>query len=44
MTISMVEIEVPTAEGVAVTDDTLSVELSDGRTLSVPLAWLLAPM
>ena len=34
-----VEIEVPNAEGVTVTEDTLSVELSDGRTLSVPLAW-----
>jgi hypothetical protein len=25
--------------GVAVTEDTLTVELADGRTLSVPLAW-----
>ncbi len=25
--------------GVAVTDDQLSVELADGRTLSVPLGW-----
>lgn len=31
--------EVPNAERVAVTDDTLSVDLSDGRTLSVPLVW-----
>ena len=23
----------------AITDDTLSVDLSDGRTISVPLAW-----
>ena len=27
------------AQNVAVTDDTLSVDLSDGRTISVPLAW-----
>lgn len=27
------------AEGVTVTDDTMSVDLSDGRTISVPLAW-----
>ena len=30
---------VPEAEGVTVTEDTLTVELSDGRTISVPLAW-----
>ena len=29
----------PTALRVDVTDDALTVELSDGRTLSVPLAW-----
>jgi hypothetical protein len=39
MTISAVEIEVPNAESVTVTEDTLSVDLSDGRTISVPLAW-----
>jgi len=39
MSISATEIAVPAAEGVTITDDTLSVELSDGRTLSVPLAW-----
>ena len=27
------------ARNVAVTDDTLSVDLNDGRTISVPLAW-----
>ena len=27
------------AQAVAVTDDTLSVDLVDGRTVSVPLAW-----
>jgi hypothetical protein len=30
---------VPSAVGLTLTDDTLSVELNDGRTLSVPLAW-----
>jgi len=39
MSISAVEIAVPTAENVTVTDDTLSVDLSDGRTISVPLVW-----
>jgi hypothetical protein len=39
MSISAVEIAVPTAEHVTVTDDTLSVDLSDGRTISVPLVW-----
>lgn len=39
MTTFAIEIEVPNAEDVAVTEDTLSVDLSDGRTLSVPLAW-----
>lgn len=39
MTTSAIEIEVPKAESITVTEDTLSVELSDGRTLSVPLAW-----
>ena len=29
----------PEAERVTVTDDTLTAELSDGRTISVPLAW-----
>jgi hypothetical protein len=29
----------PSAIGLTLTDDTLNVELSDGRTLSVPLAW-----
>jgi len=39
MIISAVELAIPTAESVRVTDDTLSVELSDGRTISVPIAW-----
>jgi hypothetical protein len=39
MNISAVEISLPVAETVKVTEDTLTVELSDGRSLSVPLAW-----
>lgn len=39
MRISVVEIEAPKAERVTVTQDTLSVDLNDGRTISVPLAW-----
>jgi Protein of unknown function (DUF2442) len=39
MNISAVEIVVPNAETVTVSDDTLTVDLSDGRTLAVPLAW-----
>ena len=27
------------AQNISVTDDTLTVDLSDGRTISVPLAW-----
>jgi len=36
---SMIDAKVPEAEDVTVTEDTLRVELSDGRTISVPLAW-----
>jgi hypothetical protein len=39
MSISANEIKIPNAERVVVTEDTLSVDLSDGRTISVPLAW-----
>ena len=39
MRISVVEIEMPNAQRVAVTEDTISVDLNDGRTISVPLAW-----
>ena len=39
MNISAVEIVVPNAETITVTEDTLSVNLSDGRTIAVPLAW-----
>lgn len=33
------DIRLPTATDVTVTDESLTVNLSDGRTLSVPLAW-----
>jgi hypothetical protein len=39
MNISGVEIEVPRAENVKLTKDALIVDLSDGRTISVPLEW-----
>lgn len=39
MSISAVEKNLPDIEDVSLSDDTLTVELSDGRTLSVPLAW-----
>jgi hypothetical protein len=35
----MIEIKAARAQNVAVTDDTLIVDLVDGRTISVPLAW-----
>ncbi len=39
MTTSVTETTTPLATAVAVTDDTLTVELTDGRSISVPLAW-----
>ena len=39
MSISALVLVMPTAEHVTVSEDTLSVDLSDGRTISVPLAW-----
>lgn len=39
MSISVVQIEIPNALRVTITEDTLSVDLSDGRTISVPLTW-----
>ena len=39
MRISTAEAEVPVVESVTVTEDTLTVDLSDGRTISVPSAW-----
>ncbi len=35
----VLEIRSAWAQRVVITDDTLSVDLSDGRTISVPLAW-----
>jgi len=39
MSISPIGIELPMAEDVRVTNDSLIVDLSDGRTISVPLEW-----
>lgn len=39
MSISAVEIEIPLAKSVRITSDTLHVDLSDGRTISVPVGW-----
>ena len=39
MTTSAPGLRVPDAVAVAVSESTLSVELSDGRTISVPLEW-----
>ncbi len=39
MTISAVEFEAPEACNVVVTEDSLNVDLNDGRTVSVPLPW-----
>ncbi|MBD3320020.1 MAG: DUF2442 domain-containing protein [Chitinivibrionales bacterium] len=35
----MVDIDIPETCSVSMSDDTLTVELKDGRTLSVPLSW-----
>lgn len=39
MIISPTEFAVPSIQSVSVTDESLCVELEDGRTLSVPLGW-----
>ena len=39
MNILAVEIEIPYAVDVRATEDTLTIDLSDGRTISVPLGW-----
>ena len=39
MYVSTTEVSVPEAMTIAVTEDTITAELSDGRTISVPLAW-----
>ena len=35
----LIEIQVAKAQNVVVTDEALTVDLTDGRTLAVPLAW-----
>ena len=39
MSISETELQEALAENVTVTEDTLTVDLVDGRSISVPLAW-----
>jgi len=39
MTTLSIELRMVSAQNVKVTDDALIVDLSDGRTVSVPLAW-----
>lgn len=39
MYISTTEVNVPDATVVSANEDTLTAELSDGRTISVPLSW-----
>jgi len=39
LTVSTIEIDVPLAVNVSISDDTLSVDLRDGRSILVPLAW-----
>lgn len=39
MSSSTVESQTPSAAGVEVTDDHVSVELTDGRTITVPTVW-----
>lgn len=39
MSTLIIKMEIPYAEEVKVTSDELNVDLSDGRSISVPLAW-----
>jgi hypothetical protein len=39
MNSSQIEIQAAKAQNVMITDEALSVDLADGRTISVPLAW-----
>jgi hypothetical protein len=39
MSVSTVEVSIPEARDVAVTEGTLTAKLADGRAISVPLAW-----
>ena len=41
MTTLAIELRTVSAQTINVTDDALIVDLSDGRTVSVPLAWFL---
>ena len=36
---SMIELEIPIVSNVVMTDDTMTVDLADGRSIAVPLAW-----
>ena len=39
MTTLAIDIQLAKAQSVTVTEDTLSVDLTDGRTVSVPIGW-----
>lgn len=39
MSISETELKEPIAQQLSISDHTLPVDLADGRTISVPLAW-----
>jgi len=39
MTTLALKVDAPIAETVALSDDTLSVDLADGRSISVPIEW-----
>jgi len=39
MTTLAIDFRLPNAQTITVTDDSLTVDLNDGRTISVPLAW-----
>ena len=39
MTTLAIKLDIPNAHSVRVTDDTLTVDLDDGRTVAVPTAW-----
>lgn len=39
MNTSAVELRLATAQNVEITDDTLVIDLTDGRTISAPLTW-----
>ena len=39
MTTSTVSVDMPDAVAIAISEDSLTAQLSDGRTISAPLAW-----